>query len=107
MKEAALAGLLLALLLVAPGRAETPAPGIPTCEVFSDTWEPSEMSQTMLAAMAFSAEKTAVDDCLKKKDIATACRHWTGMLRIVDKTPALEYSRGDLEKLMAENHCAH
>jgi hypothetical protein len=28
------------------------------------------------------------------------------MLRMVDKTPALEFSRGDLEKLMAENHCA-
>ena len=55
-----------------PAHAGTPSQGMPTCEEFSHTWEPSELPQTMLAAMAFAQEKVAAKDCVEKQDIATA-----------------------------------
>lgn len=78
---------------------------MPTCEQFSDKWEPSEMPQTMLAAMAFAQEQVAAKDCVEKQDIATACRHWAGMLGIIDKAPALEFGRGEIQEQMAEHDC--
>ncbi len=89
-----------------PSHAGTPSQGMPTCDEFSDKWEPSELPQTMLAAMAFAQEKVAAKDCVEKQDIATACRHWAGMLGIIDKAPALEYSRGDIQELITKNDCA-
>jgi len=45
-------------------------------------------------------------DCIDKGDVATACKHWQGLLVEIEKmgTPLSE-SREEIEELMRQNRC--
>ncbi len=48
-------------------------------------------------------EVIAAKDCIDKNNVPMACKHWRGLLAIVDKMgPPLDENRGDIEQLMQE-----
>ena len=51
-------------------------------------------------------EATAAKDRIDKGDVATACRHWQGLLVQIEKigSPVSE-SRVEIEKLMRQHKC--
>ena len=83
-----------------------PSPGLPACEEFFDKWEVPGAPPGLLAMAGFSREVFAAKACLDKSNVPMACKHWQGLLVIIDKfrLPISE-SRGDIEKLMREHKC--
>jgi hypothetical protein len=87
--------------------AAEPSPGAPACEEFYDKWEVPGVPSAMLAMAGLGREVIAAKDCVNKGNIALACKHWQGLLSVIDKLgPPLSESRGDIEALMAQNKCA-
>src|SRR5262245_10236569 len=83
-----------------------PSPTMPTCEEFYDKWEVPGAPSAMMAMFGLGREVFAAKSCLEKGDVATACKHWQGLLAVMDKMGApLDESRGDVEALMAEHKC--
>jgi hypothetical protein len=42
-----------------------------------------------------------------KGEVATACKHWQGLLVEIEKVgPPVSESRGDIKELMRQNRCA-
>jgi hypothetical protein len=83
-----------------------PSPGMPPCEEFYDKWEVPGAPPGLLAMAGYSREVFAAKACLDKNDVPMACKHWQGLLGVVDKMgPPLSESRGDIEQLMQEHDC--
>jgi len=107
-------GLIIALLSIFPlALAEErfwlvtePSEGMPTCEEFFDKWEVQGAPAGLMAMSGYAREVFAAKKCVDKDDVATACRHWQGLLVVMDKVgPPLSESRGDIENLMREHKC--
>jgi chromosome segregation ATPase len=80
--------------------------GIASCEEFFNQWEVRGAPASISAIAALGREATAAKDCIDKGDVATACKHWQGLLAEIEKmeTPLSE-SRGEIEELMRQNRC--
>ena len=80
--------------------------GIASCEEFFNEWEVRGAPASISAIAALGREAAAAKDCLDKGDVATACKHWRGLLVEIEKmgTPLSE-SRGEIEELMRQNRC--
>lgn len=104
---------LAASTTIAPAHADVrlwlvaePLKGMPPCEEFYDKWEVPGAPPAMMAMVGLGREVFAAKACLDKGDVATACKHWQGLLAVMDKIgPPLDESRGDVEALMAEHKC--
>jgi len=84
-----------------------PSPGTPPCEEFYDKWEMPGVPPVILAMGGLGREALAATDCMKKNNVAMACRHWQNILAVIDRVgPPLDESRGDVVTLMAEHDCA-
>ena len=82
------------------------SPGKPSCEEFYDKWEAPGVPSAMLAMAGLGREAIAAKGCIDKGDVATACKHWQGLLAVIDKMgPPLNESGGDIENLMLEHKC--
>ena len=80
--------------------------GIATCEEFFDEWEARGAPASISTIAALGREAAAAKDCIDKGDVATACKHWQGLLVEIEKIgPPLTESRGDIEELMRQNQC--
>ena len=83
-----------------------PSPGMPPCEEFYDKWDAPGAPPGLLAMAGFSREVFAAKACLDKNDIPMACKHWQGLLAIVDKMgPPMGENRGEIEQLMQKHDC--
>lgn len=80
--------------------------GIASCEEFFNDWEVRGAPASISAIAALGREAAAAKDCIDKGDVATACKHWQGLLVEIEKmgTPLSE-SRGEIEELMRQNRC--
>ena len=80
--------------------------GIASCEEFFNEWEVRGAPASISAIAALGREAAAAKDCIDKGDVATACKHWQGLLVEIEKmgTPLSE-SRGEIEELMRQNRC--
>jgi hypothetical protein len=79
---------------------------MPACEEFYDKWEVPGAPPAMMAMFGLGREVIAAKNGLDKGDVATACKHWQGLLAVMDKIgPPLDESRGDVEALMSEHKC--
>ena len=80
--------------------------GIASCEEFFNEWEVRGAPASISAIAALGREAVAAKDCIDKGDVATACKHWRGLLVEIEKmgTPLSE-SRGEIEELMRQNRC--
>ena len=84
-----------------------PSPKLPTCEEFYDKWDVPGAPPGLLAMAGLGREVIAAKDCIDKNNVPMACKHWQGLLAIVDKMgPPLDENRGDIEQLMQEHRCA-
>jgi len=105
-----LAALPAATPVHAEGRillAGEPSKGLPTCEEFYDKWDVPGAPSGILAMAGLGREVIAAKDCVDKNNVPMACKHWQGLLDIVDKMgPPLDENRGDIEQLMREHKCA-
>ena len=80
--------------------------GIASCEEFFNEWEVRGAPASISAIAALGREAAAAKDCIDKGDVATACKHWQGLLVEIEKMgPPLSESRGDIEELMRQNRC--
>jgi hypothetical protein len=108
----------LVLVLVAPGvlplahardgvrLVAEPSSGMPTCEEFFDKWEVPGAPSGILAMAGFGREVFAAKDCIDKGNVPMACKHWQGLLVVIDKMgPPLDENRGDIVTLMDEHDC--
>jgi hypothetical protein len=87
--------------------AAEPSPGLPTCEEFYDKWDVPGAPSGILAMAGLGREVIAAKDCIDKNNVPIACKHWQGLLDIVDKMgPPLDENRGEIEQLMQEHRCA-
>ena len=83
-----------------------PTPGMPACEEFYDKWEIPGASSGILAMAGLGREVFAAKDCVDKGDVPMACKHWQGLLVVIDKMgPPLDENRGDIVALMNEHDC--
>jgi hypothetical protein len=83
-----------------------PSEGMPPCEEFFDKWEVEGAPSPMMAMFGLGREVFAANDCVTKGDVAAACKHWQGLLAVMDKMgPPLSESRGDIEGLMQQHDC--
>jgi hypothetical protein len=83
-----------------------PSQGMPPCEEFFDKWEAPGAPPGLLAMAGYSREIFAAKACLEKNDIPMACKHWQGLLVVIDKVgPPLNERRGDVEELMRQHSC--
>jgi hypothetical protein len=83
-----------------------PSQGMPPCEEFYDKWDAPGAPPGLLAMAGYSREIFAAKACLDKNDVPMACKHWQGLLAVIDKMgPPLSESRGDIEQLMQEHDC--
>ena len=83
-----------------------PSEGMPSCEEFFDKWEAPGAPPGLLAMAGYSREVFAAKACLDKNDVPMACKHWQGLLVLVDKLgPPMNENRGDIERLMQEHDC--
>ena len=107
-------GLCLAAFAIVPrahadGRiwlVGEPSPGMPPCEEFYDKWDAPGAPPGLLAMAGFSREVFAAKACLDKNDVPMACKHWQGLLAIVDKMgPPMGENRGEIEQLMQKHDC--
>lgn len=80
--------------------------GIASCEEFFNDWDVRGAPVSLSAIAALGREAAAAKDCLDKGDVATACKHWQGLLVEIEKVgPPVSESRGDIEDLMRQNRC--
>jgi chromosome segregation ATPase len=80
--------------------------GITSCEEFFNEWEVRGAPVNISAIAALGREAAAAKDCIDKGDVATACKHWQGLLVEIEKMgPPVSESRGDIEELMRQNRC--
>jgi len=87
--------------------AGEPSKGLPTCEEFYDKWDVPGAPSGILAMAGLGREVIAAKDCIDKNNVPMACKHWQGLLAIVDKMgPPLDETRGDIEQLMQQHKCA-
>ena len=80
--------------------------GRASCEEFFEEWGVKASPPSILALFGITREATAAKDCIDKGDVATACRHWQGLLVQIEKigSPVSE-SRVEIEKLMRQHKC--
>ncbi len=84
-----------------------PSPGMPKCDEFFDKWDAPGAPSGMMAMMGFAREVFAAKDCLAKNNIPVACKHWQGLLTVMDKLgPPLSENRGDVEEMTRQHSCA-
>ena len=80
--------------------------GIASCEEFFNEWEVRGAPASISAIAALGREAVAAKDCIDKGDVATACKHWQGLLVEIEKMGApLSESRGEIEELMRQSRC--
>jgi hypothetical protein len=61
----------------------------------------------VLGSYLVGREAAAAKDCIDKGEVATACKHWQGLLVEIEKVgPPVSESRGDIKELMRQNQCA-
>lgn len=83
-----------------------PTPGMPRCDEFYDKWEVLGAPAGIMAMAGYAREVFAAKDCIDKNNVPMACKHWQGLLSVIDrKGPPLDERRGDIEKLMREHNC--
>jgi hypothetical protein len=81
--------------------------GIASCEEFFNEWEVRGAPASISAIAALGREAAAAKDCIDKGEVATACKHWQGLLVEIEKMgPPVSESRGDIKELMRKNRCA-
>lgn len=80
--------------------------GVASCDEFFEKWEGNTSAPNILAIFGITREAAAAKDCLDKGDVATACKHWQGLLVQIEKlgSPVKE-SRVEIEELLRLNHC--
>ena len=80
--------------------------GRASCEEFFEEWGVKASPPSVSALFGITREATAAKDCIDKGDVATACRHWQGLLVQIEKigSPVSE-SRVEIEKLMRQHKC--
>lgn len=80
--------------------------GIASCETFFNGWEVPGAPASISAIAALGREAAAAKDCIDKGDVATACKHWQGLLVEIEKIgPPVSESRSEIEELMRQNRC--
>ena len=80
--------------------------GIADCEEFFTEWEVRGAPASISAIAALGREAAAAKDCIDKGDVATACKHWQGLLVQIQKMGSpLSESRGDIQELMRQKRC--
>jgi hypothetical protein len=62
-----------------------PSQGMPPCEEFYDKWDAPGAPPGLLAMAGYSREIFAAKACLDKNDVPMACKHWQGLLAVIDK----------------------
>ena len=83
-----------------------PSPGMPPCDEFYDKWDTPGAPPGLQAMAGFSREVFAAKACLDKNDVAMACKHWQGLLTVIDKLgPPWNERRGEIEELMQQKEC--
>lgn len=81
--------------------------GPPQCGDFFDKWDVAGAPAAILSKGGFGREIIAAQDCLTKRDVAMACKHWRGLIPVIDRTgPPLEAQRGPIQKLITDNACS-
>jgi flagellar biosynthesis GTPase FlhF len=81
--------------------------GITSCEEFFNGWEVRGAPASIWAIAALGREAAAAKDCIDKGEVATACKHWQGLLVEIEKMgPPVSESGGDIKELMRLNRCA-
>lgn len=81
--------------------------GMASCdELFEEGDEVSVSAPSISVIFRIAREAAAAKDCLDKGDVATACKHWQGLLVKIEKIGApVKESRVEIEDLMRQNHC--
>lgn len=80
--------------------------GIASCEEFFHEWENGGTPPSISTIAALGREAAAAKDCIRKGKISTACRHWQGLLEVIEKLgPPVNESRIEIEHLMSQNKC--
>jgi uncharacterized coiled-coil protein SlyX len=81
--------------------------GVASCDEVFEAWDEVKASPpSILAIFRITREAAAAKDCLEKDDIATACKHWQGLLvEIARMGPPLSESRSEIKELMRQNRC--
>jgi hypothetical protein len=81
--------------------------GIASCEEFFNEWEVRGAPASISAIAALGREAAAAKDCIDKGELASACKHWRGLLVEIEKMgPPVSESRGEIKELMRQNRCA-
>ena len=80
--------------------------GIVSCEEFFHEWETDGTPPSLSTIAALGREAAAAKDCIRKGKISTACRHWQGLLAVIEEIgPPISESRSEIEHLMRKNQC--
>jgi len=80
--------------------------GIVSCEEFFHEWETDGTPPSISTIAALGREAAAAKDCIRKGKISTACRHWQGLLAVIEEIgPPISESRSEIEHLMRKNQC--
>jgi hypothetical protein len=78
----------------------------PSCEQFFDKWEVPGAPAGTLNIAGLEREVAAANDCIKRNNLPVACRHWQGLLAVMNKiVPPLGDTKDDVEELMRQAKC--
>jgi hypothetical protein len=77
----------------------------PSCEEFFDEWEVPVAPAGTLNIAGLEREVAAANDCIKQNNLPVACKHWQGLLAVMNKIAPLGDTKDDVEELMREAKC--
>ena len=78
----------------------------PSCEEFFDKWEVPGARAASLNIEGLEREVAAANDCIKQNNLPVACKHWQGLVAVLNKiVPPLGDTKDDVEELMREAKC--
>jgi hypothetical protein len=73
----------------------------PSCEEFFDGARAASLNIEGL-----EREVAAANDCIKQNNLPVACKHWRGLVAVLNKiVPPLGDTKDDVEELMREAKC--
>lgn len=97
--EARASGYEKQISLLRQGRA--------SCEEFFDGWGiKAAAPPSVVTLFGVAREATAATDCLQKGDVATACKHWEGLLIQIKKIGSpVSDSQAEIQSLIRKHSC--
>ena len=80
--------------------------GMASCEDFFTNWEMRGAPTSLTVIAGLGREASAAKDCLARGDVATACKHWQGLIVEIGKMGSpLRESLADIDDLMRQHQC--